>query len=110
MLHLPHFLIAAGLGLAAPAPRVIVQGQHQEAHCRTEYITVCRTEYETYYDTECSTYKEDCEHYWQGKGSNKVRLPIPGTCKNKSHDECKTKWRPKQKCTKKPKEECILFL
>ena len=112
MLHLSHFLIAAGLGLAAAAPRVIVQGVHQEAHCRTEYITVCRIEYETFYETECSNYEEDCEHYWQDEGNNKVRLAIPGTCKNKPHDDCKnvTKRRQKKKCIKRPKEECIRFL
>ena len=112
MLHsISHFLIAAGLGLAAAAPRVIVQGRHQEAHCRTEYITMCRIEYETYYETECSTYEEDCEYHWQGEGDNKVWVPIPGTCKNKPHDKCKnvTKRRPRQKCIKRPKEECIRF-
>ena len=120
MLHISHFLIAACLGLAAAAPRVIVQGQHQEAHCRTEYITMCRIEYETYYETECSTYEEDCEHHWQGEGNNKVWVPIPGTCKSNPYDECtdvtKQKARqvaypvcrdvPEQQCADVPRQAC----
>ena len=63
MVHLSHFLITICLGIASSAPRVIVQGVHQETHCRTEYITMCRIEYETFYETECSNYEEDCEYH-----------------------------------------------
>ena len=98
-LSFSYFLIAAGLGLAAGAPRGTVYDHHQGPQCRTEYITVweteyeerethecvtkwvpeCKTEYEKFIETECSTCNyetfienecSNCEYRWEGEGNN----------------------------------------
>ena len=76
MLHLSHILlIAAGLGLAAAAPRKhghrsqnygskcrteyhdVYENEHKEietTECVTKWVPECKTEYETFIETECS--------------------------------------------------------
>merc|ERR1712110_778324 len=95
MLYLSHIiLIAAGLGLAAAAPRKHGHGsRHHGSKCRTEYHDVYEDEYKERETTECVT-------KWvpEGKTENEKQ------CRPTTKEVCETVYE--QKCTDVRKEVC----
>merc|ERR1712110_239790 len=131
MLYLSHILlIAAGLGLAAAAPREHGHGsRHHGSKCRTECHDVYEDEYEERETTECvtkwvpeckteyekqcrPTTKEVCEQVYEQKCS-KVWKEV---CEQKwegegdymewveDRDNCKEVWE--EECVDEPREKC----